>query len=65
MSKPQPRRPRLPAPVHPAPAPPAPVPMPYPTFGDIPGESTDDKHKDWIEILSFDQPSMDYRDVPW
>ena len=20
----------------------------------IPGESTDDKHKDWIEILSFD-----------
>ena len=27
----------------------------------IPGESTDDKHKDWIEVLSFefgmDQPS--------
>ena len=22
-------------------------------FGDIKGESTDDKHKDWIEILSF------------
>lgn len=22
-------------------------------IGDIPGESTDDKHKDWIEILSF------------
>ena len=20
----------------------------------IPGESTDDKHKDWIEVLSFD-----------
>ena len=39
--------------------------MPYPTFGDIPGESSDDKHKDWIEILSFDQPSMDYREVPW
>jgi hypothetical protein len=46
-----------PAPVHPPPphpAPPAPVPMPYPTFGDIPGESTDDKHKDWIEILGYD-----------
>ena len=57
-----------PAPAHPPPphpAAPAPVPMPYPTFGDIPGESTDDKHKDWIEILSFDQPSMDYREVPW
>ena len=57
-----------PPPAHPPPphpAAPAPVPVPYPTFGEIPGESTDDKHKDWIEILSFDQPSMDYRDVPW
>ena len=30
--------------------------MPFDAFlkiGTIPGESTDDKHKDWIEILSF------------
>jgi hypothetical protein len=44
-----------PAPAPPTPAPPAPAPMPYPTAIDgIPGESMDDKHKDWIEILDFD-----------
>ena len=54
-----------PAKPQPAPAPPAPVPMPYPTFGDIPGESTDDKHKDWIETLNYRHETEDYRDVPW
>ena len=29
----------------------------------IPGESSDDKHKDWIEILSFSEPE-DYLPKP-
>jgi hypothetical protein len=28
---------------------------PTSTFGDIKGESIDDHHKDWVEILSYDQ----------
>jgi hypothetical protein len=59
-AKPQP----APAPAHPSP--PAPVPMPNPTAIDgIPGESTDDKHKDWIELLGPDSETPDYRQVPW